>query len=94
MSFGVGLYCMVPTNDEAALVSVNRSMQLCLETALCSGGRPYLYGWHGLDDGQLQKIQGEEFNQFQNLRQQMDPEMLFQRGKVLTRQQAEEIVGY
>ena len=57
---------------------VDQAAELCLDRCLELGGRPYLYGWHRLDDTTLERLYGDDLRRLCALRRELDPEGLFQ----------------
>jgi FAD/FMN-containing dehydrogenase len=77
LAFGVGLYCMVPAHRPAELNAVRDQLRRCLERCIELGGRPYMYGWHELDDSLLQRAFGPSLHCLRALRREHDPHGLF-----------------
>lgn len=73
VAFGVGLYCMVPPDDEPAHLAVRRAFDHCLERCAALGGRPYLYGTHQLDAAAMHEIYGSDYARLQELKREFDP---------------------
>ena len=83
VNFGIGLYSMIPRNNEAALARNKKAVAVCLDACLASGGRPYLYGWHELPDQIQQDIYGADLKVLNQLRQQGDPVGIFRAPKII-----------
>ena len=73
MKVGVGLYSMVPPQKPAALAAVRSAHRACLELCADLEGRPYLYGWHELDDGLRQRFYGSSLASLAALKARVDP---------------------
>ena len=78
VKFGVGLYNTVPQLDQRGLNQVTRAMKICLDKCLELGGRPYLYGWHELDDANMQKLYGPDYDRLLKMKRQFDPGNIIQ----------------
>ncbi|MGD8830449.1 MAG: FAD-binding protein [Pseudomonadales bacterium] len=57
MAFGIGLYSMT-RRDALTRSAVAAALTHCLDLTLNFGGRPYLYGWHNLNQDQLLRTYG------------------------------------
>ncbi len=79
----VGLYTMVPNRRPHVLERVQQAVGSCLEVAMALGGRPYLYGWHRFAPETIQRLYGADVDRLVELRQELDPDALFQRDKLL-----------
>ncbi|NJL29537.1 MAG: FAD-binding oxidoreductase, partial [Thermoanaerobaculia bacterium] len=79
----VGLYLMIPAGDARALERAEQSLRFCLEQAVELGGRPYLYGWHRFDGEIRDRLYGAHAERLHALRQQLDPDAIFQPDKLL-----------
>ncbi len=78
VKLGIGFYNMVPKGDAEAHRRVDAAAELCLDRCLDLGGRPYLYGWHRLDGATLERLYGDDLRRLRALRQELDPDGLFQ----------------
>jgi FAD/FMN-containing dehydrogenase len=84
VKFGVGLYSMIPKREEGRLIEVKQVHTRCLQKCLELGGRPYLYGWHEtLTPELMRQIYGPPYDRMCQLRDELDPNGIFQRGKLL-----------
>jgi len=79
MSFGIGLYSMIPRQDPALVGAVAETVAFCLEKCIALGGRPYRYGWHQMDEHHYQALYGATYDRLLALRRELDPDGLFQR---------------
>lgn len=77
MAFLVGCYPVIPLDDPAGLAEVQEIFARALQYAMALGGRPYLYGSHQLDEATWLALYGEDYQQLQTLRRQLDPQQLF-----------------
>ncbi|MGH0028761.1 MAG: FAD-binding oxidoreductase [Myxococcota bacterium] len=78
--FGIGLYCMVPAGDDAALAQVRAAQEDCLRACQALGGRPYLYGAHRLGRERLDAVYGADYARVRELSRELDPRQTFQTG--------------
>jgi hypothetical protein len=84
MAFLVGCYPVVPLDDAEGLAEVQEIFGRALEYAMALGGRPYLYGSHGLDEAAWLALYGEAYERLQELRREVDPQGLLN-GHILPR---------
>ena len=82
MRLGIGVFSFVPRGDDARLARVRRTAARCLEACIDLGGRPYLYGWCELNAASARRVYGDSLDQLRQLRAELDPGGLFQRGKI------------
>jgi hypothetical protein len=64
MSFGIGLYSMIPPGDGPAVVRITETAARCLDKCLDLGGRPYRYGWHQLDETRARRAYGSAYDRW------------------------------
>lgn len=76
----VGFYPMISKKDLNGLTKVQKMLKETLTFCLTLGGRPYLYGWHELDQQTKHIIYSPHYAHLQQLRQQLDPKQLFNSG--------------
>lgn len=77
--FGIGVFYAVPRDNERLLRDVRTAQRNLLERCLHLGGRPYLCGAHDLDENEIASIYGEEYEEIERMRAQLDPDRLFNR---------------
>ena len=68
MSFGIGLYSMIPGRDAAIATRVAATVSRCLQKCIELGGRPYRYGWHELTPDDFRRIYGPAVDRLSALR--------------------------
>lgn len=83
VTFGVGLYSMVPRNDPAGVHQLRATHRTMMRKCIDLGGRPYLYGMHEFDEEIICEVYGDDYPALQGLRETLDPDSLFQRHKLL-----------
>lgn len=77
LQFLLGLYPCIELDDPAGLELVRAIFRQLLATCLAWGGRPYLYGFHQLDEATKTKLYGQAYRHLTQLRQELDPQGLF-----------------
>lgn len=83
VTFGVGLYSMVPRSDQSGINRLRAVHATMLEHCVALGGRPYLYGIHEFDENILRRIYGDDYEALQRLKAKLDPAGLFQAHKLI-----------
>jgi hypothetical protein len=78
MSFGIGLYSMIPGREPALTSSVADAMSACLDECMKLGGRPYRYGWQRMTEAHHRAFYGSAYDRLLELRRELDPDGLFQ----------------
>jgi hypothetical protein len=68
MTFGIGLYSMIPGGRADLLERVDEAAARCLEKCVELGGRPYLYGWHRVDLSTRHTLYGAAYERLADLR--------------------------
>ncbi|MEO7087033.1 MAG: FAD-binding protein [Gemmatimonadaceae bacterium] len=79
---GIGVFSFVPRGDGTRLARARANAAECLQACVNLGGRPYLYGWHELDQSQTRCVYGESLNRLQQLRSEFDPAGLLNAGRI------------
>jgi FAD/FMN-containing dehydrogenase len=82
MSFGIGLYSMIPARDPDLVTRVADTVSRCLEKCIELGGRPYRYGWHQLSERSYRALYGSTYDQLLALKRELDPQGLFQASRL------------
>lgn len=59
------------------VVAVDELLRQTLHVCVRLGRRPYLAGWHELDEALKQRIWGDDYTTFERLRRKYDPDSLF-----------------
>lgn len=77
MSFGIGLYSMIPDRDTALAGRVAATMARCLDKCRDLGGRPYRYGWHQIDGAMERALYGSAVDRLAEIRGTADRDGLF-----------------
>ncbi len=84
MVYSVGFYYMIKFGDRENLAiaknQLNQNMKHCIDI----GGKPYLYGWHGLNEDQKIRLYGADFEKLKRLKKIYDPKNLLNPGVFLT----------
>lgn len=80
--YGFGLYYKVAPSDQAGIEAAKKVHDACLERCIELGGRPYLYGWNSLDAARRQALYGEDDERLRALRRELDPDGLFNAGRL------------
>ncbi len=83
MAYSVGFYYMVKLGDTQGLNRAQTQLATNMERCLDLGGKPYLYGWHGLTEQQKVKFYQNEYEQLKQLKQKHDPANIFNPGVLL-----------
>ena len=83
VSFGVGLYSMVPRADRESIDRLRATHAQMLDKCIALGGRPYLYGMHEFSNAALQAIYGDDYAALRKLKSRLDPDELFQPNKLI-----------
>jgi FAD/FMN-containing dehydrogenase len=74
MSFGIGLYTMIPERDRPLAGRVAETMSRCLDRCRDLGGRPYRYGWHQIDGAMERALYGSAVDRLAEIRGVIDPD--------------------
>jgi FAD/FMN-containing dehydrogenase len=77
--YGVGVFFSAPAEERHVVQAARAAQRTLLEHCVRLGGRPYLCGAHSLDDRTIGAIFGEEYDELEALRDQLDPDHLFNR---------------
>lgn len=86
VTFGVGLYSMVPRTDKAGIQQLRATHSMMMRKCIELGGRPYLYGIHEFSEETLREVYGDDYVALQALRKTLDPDALFQGQKFINGQ--------
>lgn len=73
MSFGIGLYSMIPRRDPRLAERVAGTAAECLEQCVEIGGRPYRYGWHQMHERHHRALYGPAYDRLLTLSRELDP---------------------
>jgi FAD/FMN-containing dehydrogenase len=77
--YGFGLHYRIDRDDEPRIAASRTALRSALDACLALGGRPYLYGWHELDERVRRQLYGREYDRLLELRRQLDPNGLLNR---------------
>lgn len=80
MKILVGFYPTIPRTDQKIWFSVQTLLKNVLQKCMDLGGRPYLYGWHELDENMRVQIYGDHYKKLQTLRKSLDSQKIFNKG--------------
>jgi FAD/FMN-containing dehydrogenase len=80
LKFLVGFYPIIPIQDVAGLGRIRALLQETLALCIQLGGRPYLYGYHELDESTKHHLYGPHYAHLQSVRSQLDPHHLVNHG--------------
>ncbi len=83
VTFGVGLYSMVPRGDDAGVRQVRATNGTMMRKCIELGGRPYLYGMHEFSEETIREVYGDDYVTLRQLRKTLDPDALFQNQKLI-----------
>lgn len=71
----LGLYFFFPEeSDSKKLDYIKNFLSKCLSICVAEFGRPYLHGWHSLSSHQIDKLYGEDYLNFQQMKKLYDPQ--------------------
>jgi FAD/FMN-containing dehydrogenase len=73
MSFGIGLYSMIPNADALVAERVAETVSRCLDACVALGGRPYRYGWHRMSEEMERAVYGPACDRLRAIRSEVDP---------------------
>lgn len=73
MSFGIGLYSMIPRRDPRLAGKVATTIAACLDKCVELGGRPYRYGWHEMTERHCRALYGSAYGRLLALAREIDP---------------------
>jgi FAD/FMN-containing dehydrogenase len=82
LHFLVGFYPVVEMEDEPGLAFIRQLFRQGLKLCVAENGRPYLYGFHELDEAAKEHLYGDNYQHLKQLRQQYDPQNLLNRGSL------------
>ncbi|MEW5985418.1 MAG: cysteine peptidase family C39 domain-containing protein [Chloroflexota bacterium] len=80
MTYLIGFYPEIGGEDLEGVAAVQAVLRLALAKCLTLGGRPYLYGWHEMDEQVRRQVYGRAYEELKQLRRQLDPHNLFNTG--------------
>jgi FAD/FMN-containing dehydrogenase len=83
MLCGAGFYCMVRNGDAEGLKRSSDFLKKNMERCIRLGGRPYLYGWHGLSAEEFVKIYGDHIGRMTKLKKKYDRNSILSPGVLL-----------
>ncbi len=81
MVYSVGFYYMVKYGKTKLLKTAQEHHRQFMKRCLELDGRPYLYGWHGLNEDQKNQLYGKDYQKLKELKKQYDPANLVNPGK-------------
>ena len=84
MVYSVGFYYMVKRGDTDNLNVAKKQLEANMRHCIDIGGRPYLYGWHGLSESQKLQIYHDDYIKLKKLKQKYDPQHLLNPGVFIT----------
>lgn len=84
MVYSVGFYFMIKIGDTNNLKIAKQQLKENMELCIDFGGRPYLYGWHGLNETQKKLLYGNDYNKLKELKKTYDPDNLLNPGIFLS----------
>jgi FAD/FMN-containing dehydrogenase len=84
MVYSVGFYYMVKLGDTDNLNSAKKQLEDNMKHCIDIGGRPYLYGWHGLSESQKVQVYHDDYIKLRKLKQKYDPHHLLNPGVFIT----------
>lgn len=84
MVYSVGFYYMIKFGDQENLAIAKNQLNKNMEHCIDIGGKPYLYGWHGLSENQKIKLYGADFEKLKRLKKTYDPKNILNPGVFLT----------
>ena len=84
MLYGAGFYYMVKIGDTDNLRIAKRQLEENMSICLDLGGRPYLYGWHGLSEHQKSYLYRDDYSKLKELKKEYDPKNILNPGIFLT----------
>ncbi|MCP4678459.1 MAG: FAD-binding oxidoreductase [Deltaproteobacteria bacterium] len=73
MLYGIGFYHMVRIGDKAQLEAVKTQLEKNTRLCIDLGGRPYLYGWHCLNEEQKKALYSDSYSKIAALKKNKDP---------------------
>ena len=82
--YGVGFYYMVKIGDTNNLRIAKKQLEENMYNCLNLGGRPYLYGWHGLSEHQKNYLYRNDYVKLKELKKKYDPNNIINPGVFLT----------
>ena len=71
VSFGVGLYSMIPPQAAGTVAKIMETSSRCLDRCLELGGQPYRYGWHRLNESHHRMAYGAAHERLLALRKDL-----------------------
>ena len=77
LAVGFGVYFCLPVSDVRGASAIRGLLRRVLERCVDLGGRPYLVGWHELDEALRWRIWGDDYQRLLALEREYDPDSLF-----------------
>jgi FAD/FMN-containing dehydrogenase len=74
--FSFGVFYTLADDDHTGLELAQKTHQILMQKCIEVGGRPYLYGFHSLDEQTKVQIYGASYLKLKQLKKQLDPDNL------------------